>query len=138
MPDLDTLNGENTNTFCLNHGKLRVEKNGYFKSKSYIFSVDGVDLLKASSTSMLHTGSFRVYTKDKDALLISSIALLNENNKIIYNSKNNWRHIGCINSPGILFDRSIVRDTQKNTKAAIIYNNTSITGDLMNMKVIIP
>eukprot|EP00483_Globobulimina_turgida_P001901 UN01903 len=131
--------GEKLTKFCLNHGKLRVEKNGYFKSKSYIFSIDGVDLLKAVSMGMIHTGSFRVSSKDKDALsinLISPISSKSSNNSTF--SKQNWNHIGCINSPGILFDRSIVKDVLKNTKAAIIYNNTSRTGDLMNLKVIIP
>eukprot|EP01083_Nonionella_stella_P106363 306804_1 len=122
--------GEKSNSFCLNHAKLRIEKGGYFKSKSYIFSIDGCDLLTAVSTGMLHTGTFRVSTRDLETLSTTYTRSKTTNKS--------WRYVGHINSPGILFDRSIISDDNANVKAAIIYRNTSRTGDLMNMKVIIP
>ena len=46
--------------------------------------------------------------------------------------------MGTVSSPGLLFDRSTVLDSNKGTKAIVVYNNTSRTGELMNMKVAIP
>jgi len=46
--------------------------------------------------------------------------------------------VGTVSSPGLLFDRSTVLDSNKGTKAIVVYNNTSRTGELMNMKVAIP
>ena len=51
---------------------------------------------------------------------------------------NDWQSAGSVSSPGVFFDRTIAKDATADTKLAMVYNNTSRTGDLMNLKVMIP
>ena len=119
-----------------NSAILRIEKNGsFFKSKSYIFCMNNKDIFKAysSSINIFNTGSFRIESKDFEALSIN-YCLKKEDKE----DEKEWKHMGYITSPGLLFEKSIVYDYKSEINTKIIYKNTSRSGELMELKVYIP
>jgi len=116
----------------LNVGILKIEKNGLFKRNTQLFSI-GQHLLFKAQSNMLQTGTFRIWTKDPDSLSIDP-----EYSAFPETTGSQWQPAGSVSSPGLLFDRTMVRDHNHNAKVVMIYNNTSRTGDLMNLKVAIP
>jgi len=46
--------------------------------------------------------------------------------------------MGEMSSPGLFFEKSIIRDENKHIHGIVLYNNTSRTGDLMDLKVLVP
>jgi len=116
----------------INHGILKIEKNGLFKSDTQLFFI-GQHLLFKAQSSVLQTGTFRIWTKNPDCL---SIGL--GYSTLPKTTGSQWQPVGSVSSPGLLFDRTMVRDHNHNAKVVMVYNNTSRTGDLMNLKVAIP
>ena len=103
----------------LHHAKISIKNKGFLKSKSYVFSICSQEMLKAESLSMLQFGSFQVYSKEYDTMNTTSNIKYN-NNKIYKMNKINtiydgisskWNKVGLLNSPGFLWDRSVVIDS---------------------------
>jgi len=114
---------------------LRVQKNGFFSTRSFTLLIDDQEILKAKRASLFQTGSFAFQSRDRDPTLIRK----NFNTlPLDIEQSAPWDTAGEMNSPGILYDSSMVHDAQQNMVATVIYDNTSRTGDLMNMKVVIP
>lgn len=118
---------------CLSHGQLNIKKQGIFNAKSYTFSISDNDILKASPI-IFKNGSFKIEAKDIKQSFSPSDDTMEEDMK----HSTDWQSAGSVTSPGLLFDRTIARDKTRDTKLAMVYNNTSRTGDLMNLKVMIP
>lgn len=120
---------------------LIIKRNkGLFKSKSYIFYINDKKIFKAdtpSSLNIFNIGSCGIETTDIEALSINYYIDNDDNNKK-KKQKEHWLPIGNIISPGILFEKSIVYDSKKEINTKIIYDNTSRSGDLMELKVFIP
>jgi len=116
------------------HCTLRSKKGGFLSTNSFTMLINDQELLRAVGVSLFHTGTFQMQSRGIDAMILrKNFSALPRNTSI-----SPWQTVGDISSPGILFNRSIIRDANKNLKAAVIYKSTSRTGDLMNMKVIIP
>lgn len=113
---------------------LRIQKGGFFTTKSFTLLRDDQEILRAEGFSRFHTGTFQMQARNMDAMLPRKNFSHSARNK----STSPWRIVGDISSPGLFFDRSIVRDVGKNLRAAVVYKSTSRTGDLMNLKVAIP
>jgi len=101
---------------------------------SYTFSISNNDILKASPV-IFKNGSFKIEAKDIKQSFRPSDDTMGADMEC---PTTDWQSAGSVSSPGLLFDRTIARDKAHDTKLAMVYNNTSRTGDLVNLKVMIP
>ena len=123
----------------INSAILHIVKNGLFRGKTYLFSINNKEILRAIPLNILNTGSFHIESKDIE----TSFDFIQQQQKQQQQQQQRikdeeWKYIGNITSPGLFFEKSIVYNNKKNINATIIYKNTSRSGDLMKMKVIIP
>jgi len=116
---------------------LRVHHNGLLSTKSFTLWLGDHQLLKAEGISLLHTGTFQLQSGDSDALIARRCLSTLPRNPSAAHAHAQCKTVGELWSPGLFFDRSMIRDASENVEAVVLYD-TSHSGDLMNTKVAIP